>query len=110
VFEYRVLRRIFRPKRDKVTGEWIKLCNEKLNDLYCSPNTLREIKSRRMLLARHVACMGKRGVYTVLVGNPERKRPLGRHRHKLEDNIKLGLQEVGCVGMDWIELTQGMDT
>ena len=72
VFENRVLRRIFGPKRDEVTGEWRKLYNEELNDLSCSPNILRVIKSRRMKWAGHVAGMGEgRGVYRVLVGKPE---------------------------------------
>jgi hypothetical protein len=83
VFEDRMLGRIFGPKRDEVTGEWRKLHNEELNDLYCSPNVVRVIKSRRMRWAGHVARMWKRrGVYRVLVGNPERKRPLGRPRHR----------------------------
>ena len=75
VFEKRVLRKIFGPKRDEVTKEWRKLHNEELNDLYCSPNIVRVIKSRRMRWAGHVARMGdSRGVYTVLVGKPEGKR------------------------------------
>jgi hypothetical protein len=83
VFENRVLRRIFMPKRDEVTGEWRKLHNEELNDLYSSSNILRVIKSRRMRWAGHVARMGKRrGVYRVLVGKPEGKRPLGRPRRR----------------------------
>jgi hypothetical protein len=88
VFEKRALRRIFGPKRDKVTGEWRKLHNEKLNNLYCSPNVVRVIKSRRMRWAGHVACMREgRGAYRVLVGEPEGKRPLGRPRHRWEGNI-----------------------
>jgi hypothetical protein len=72
VFENRVLRRIFGPKRDEVTGEWRRLHNEELNDLYSSPNIIRVIKSRRMRWAEHVACMGeKRGAYRSLVGRPE---------------------------------------
>jgi hypothetical protein len=103
----RVLRRIFRPKRDEVTGEWRKLHNEELNDLYCSPDIVRGIKSRRMKLAEHVARMGdRRGVYRALVGKPEGKRPLGRPRRRREDNNEMYLQEVGCGGMDWIELAQ----
>jgi len=99
-----MLRRIFRPKRVEVTGEWRKLHNEELNDLYCSPNIVRVIKSR---WAGHVARMGEgRGVYRVLVGKPEGKRPLGRPRRRWEGNIKMDLQEVGCGGMDWIELAQ----
>jgi len=83
VFENRVLRRIFGPKRDGVTGEWRKLHNEELNDLYCSPNIFWVIKSRRMRWAGNVAHMGeRRGVYRVLVRKPEGKRPLGRPRRK----------------------------
>jgi len=81
VFENRVLRGIFVAKRDEVTGEWRKLDNEKLNDLYCSPSIVRAIKSRRMRWVGHVARMGERRVvYRVLVGKPEGKRPLGRPR------------------------------
>ena len=75
LFESRVLRRIFGLKRDEVTGDWRKLRNEELNDLYCSPNIVRVIKSRRLRWAEHVAHVGRRGVYRVLVGKPERKRP-----------------------------------
>ena len=104
VFENRVLKRIFGSKRDEVTGEWRKLHNEELNDLYCSPNTVRVIKSRRMRWAGHVARMGeRRGVYRVLVGKPEGRRPIGRPWRRWEDNIKMNL-EVECGGMDWIEL------
>ena len=96
MFENRVLRRIFGPKRDEVTGEWRKLYNEELNDLYCSPNIVQLIKSRRMRWAGHVAHMEEgRGVHKVLVGKPEGKRQLGRPRCRWEDNIKLDLQEVG---------------
>ena len=78
VFENRVLRRIFGPKRDGVTGQWRKLHNEELNDLYSSPNIVRLIKSRIMRWAGHVARMEEeRGVHKVLVGKPEGKRPLG---------------------------------
>ena len=90
VFENRVLRRIFGPQKDDVTEEWRKLHNEELNDLYCSPNIVRMIKSRIMRWAGHVARMGEsRGLYRVFVGKPEGKRPLGRPRHKWEDNIKM---------------------
>jgi len=99
VFENRVLRGIFGPMRDEVTGEWRKLHNEELNDLYCSPNIFRVIKSRRMRWAGHVASMGeKRDVYRVLVGKLEEKKPLGIPRRRWEDNIKMDLQEVGCRG------------
>ena len=82
MFENRVLRIIFVPKRDEVTGEWRKLHNEELNYLYCSPNILRDIKSR-MRWAGHGALMGeRRGVYKALVGKPEEKRPLGRSRRR----------------------------
>ena len=98
-----VLRRIFGPRRDEVTGEWRRLHNEELNDLYCSPNIVRVIKCRRMRWAGHVARMGEeRVMYRVLVGKPERMRPLGRPRRRLVDNIRTDLQEVGCGYMDWI--------
>jgi len=109
VFEYRVLRRIFGAKRDEVTGEWRKLHNEELNDLYCAPNIVRVVISRRMRWAGHVARMGeRRGAYRVFVGKPEGKRPLGRPRHRWEDNIKMDLQKWDA-GMDWIELAQDRD-
>jgi len=105
-----VLRRVFGSKRDEVTGEWRKLHNEELNDLYRSPNIVPVIKSRIIRWAGHVARMGeKRGIYRVLVGKPEGKRPFGRPRHRWEDNIKMDLQEVGCGGMDWMELAQDKD-
>jgi len=107
VFENRVLRKTFGPKRDEVTGEWRKLHNEELNDLYSSPNIVRVIKSRRIRWTGHVTRMGEgRGVYRVLVGKPEGKRPMGRPRLRWGDNIKMDLHEVGCGGMDWIELAQ----
>jgi hypothetical protein len=92
VFENRVLRRIFGPKRDKVTGKWRRLHNKELYALYSSPNIIRVIKSRRLRRARHVACMGeRRGAYRALVGKPEGRRPLERPRHRWEDNIKMDL-------------------
>jgi hypothetical protein len=101
LFENRVQRRIFGPKRDEVTGEWRRLNNEELNDLYSSPNIIRVIKSRRIRWARHVARMGEgRGAYRIFVGRPEGRRPLGRPRFRWEDNIKMGLQEVELGGMD----------
>jgi len=107
VFENRVLRRIFGSKRDEVTGEWRKLQNYELNDLYSSPSIVRVIKSGRMKWAGRVARMGERGsVYRVLVGKPKGKKQLGRPRLRWEDNIKMNLQKVGCGGMDWIELAQ----
>jgi hypothetical protein len=88
VSENRVLRRLFGPKRNKVTEEWRKVHNEELNDFYSIPNIIRAIKSRRMRWAGHVARMGeRRGVYRTLVGKPEGKRPLGRPRRRWEHNI-----------------------
>jgi hypothetical protein len=110
VFENRVLKRIFGPKRNEATGEWRRLHNEELNDLYSSPKIIRVIKSRRMRSAGHVARMGEESVsYRILVGRPEGRRPLGRPRRKWDDNIKMDLEEVGWVGMDWIELAQDRD-
>jgi len=95
VSENRVLRRVFGPKRDEVTGGWRKLHNEELRDLYSLPNIVRVVKSRRMRWAGHVAPMGEgRGVHRVLVAKPEGNRPLGRPRRRWEDNIKMDLREV----------------
>jgi len=103
LFENRVLRRIFGLKRDEVTVEWRKLHNEELNDLFCSLKIIRVIKSRRMRWAGHVE------LYTGFWwGTPERKRPLGRPRHRWED-ITIDLQEAGCEGMDWIDLAKDRD-
>jgi hypothetical protein len=96
VFEIRVLKRIFGPKRNEVMGEWRKLHNEELCDSYSSPSIIRIIKSRRMRCAGHVARMGeKRNAYILLVGKPEGKRPVGRPRHGWVDNIRMNLGEVG---------------
>ena len=109
MFENMVLRRIFGPRRDEVTGEWRRLHNEELSDLYCSSNIVRVIKSRRLRWAGHVARMGEeRGVYRVLVGKPEGKRPLGIPRRRWV-NIRTNLQEVGCGYMEWIGLAQDRD-
>jgi hypothetical protein len=109
-----VLRRVFGPKRDEVTGEWRKLYNEELNDLYSLPNIVRVVNSRRMKWAGHVARMGEeRGVHRVLVGTPEGKRPLGRPRCRREDNIKMDFQEVGGggqvggTGRSWLGIGTG---
>jgi len=110
VFENTVLRRIFGPKRDEVTGEWRRLHNEKLNDSYSSPNIVWVIKSRRMRWAGQVSCMGEeRGVYRVFLGKPEGRRSLGRPTQRWVDNIRIDLQEVGCGHMDWIGLAQDRD-
>jgi hypothetical protein len=107
VFENRVLRRIFGPKRDEVTGEWRKLHNKELRNLYSSPSIIRVFKSRRMGCAGHVARMvEKRNVYRLLVGNPEGKRPLGRPRRRWVDNIGMVLGEVGWGDVGWIRLAQ----
>ena len=93
MFKNRVLRRTG-PKRNEVTGEWRKLYNKELNDMYCSPNIVWLIKLRKMRWAGHLARMGERkGVYRVLVEKPDGKRPLGRPRRRWEDNIKMDLQE-----------------
>ena len=110
MFENKVLRRIFGPRRDEVTGDWRRLHNVELNDLYSSPNIVRVIKSRRMRWAGHVARMGeKMGMYRVLVGKPEGKRPLRRPRRRWVDNIRMDLQEVGLGYVDWIGLAQDRD-
>jgi len=110
VFGNMVLRRIFGPRRDEVTGDWKSLHNEELNYLYSTPNIVLVIKSRRMRWAGHVAHMGEeRGVYRVLVGKPEGKRQLERPRHRWVDNIRMDLQEMGCGYMDWIGLAQDRD-
>ena len=110
VFENRVLRRIFGPKRDEVTGEWRKLHNEVLNDLYSSSNIVRVVRSRSMRRVGHVVRMGdSRGVYRVLVGKPEGKRLLGRPWWRWKDHTKIDVQEEACEGMDWIDVTQDRD-
>ena len=110
MFENLALSRIFGSRRDEITGEWRRLCNEDLNDLYTSPNIVRVIKSRRMRWAGHVARMGEeKGLYRVLVGKTEGKRPLGKPRRRWLNNIRMDLQEVGCGYMDWIGLAQDRD-
>ncbi|KAJ4436519.1 hypothetical protein ANN_16550 [Periplaneta americana] len=103
-------RKIFGAKRDEVTGEWRKLHNTELHELYSSPDIVRNIKSRRLRWAGHVARMGEsRNAYRVLVGRPEGKRPSGRPRRRWEDNIKMDLREVGYDARDWINLAQDRD-
>jgi hypothetical protein len=96
--------------RDEATGDWRRLHNEELNDLYSSPNVIRVIKSRRLRWAGHVARMvEERGAYRILVGRPEGRRPLGRPRRRWEDNIKMDIREVGWGDMNWIDLAQDRD-
>jgi hypothetical protein len=110
VFENGVLKRIFGPKRDDVTGGWRKLHNEELHGLYSSPSIIMVIKGRRIRWAEHVARMGEvRGAYNILVGKPEGRRPLGRPRRTWEDNIKMDLREIGIGDVDWIHLVQDRD-
>jgi hypothetical protein len=108
VFENRVLRRIFGPKRDEVTADWRKLHNEELHGLYRSPSIVRVIRARRMRWAGHVARMGEvRGAYNILVGRPEGMRPLGRPRRRWEDTIEMDLREIGFRDVDWIHFGSG---
>jgi hypothetical protein len=101
VFENRVLRRIFGPKEDEVTGEWRKLHSEELHNLYSSPDIIRQVKSRRMRWAGYVARMGEeRKVYKFLVGQPEEKSPLGRPRRRWENGIRMDVREIGLGGVD----------
>jgi hypothetical protein len=106
VFENRVFRKIFGPKRGE-DGLWRKLHNIELCSQHSSSNIVRMIKSRRMRWMGHVACMGMgRGIYRVLHGRPEGKRPPGRPRHRWEDNIKMDLREIGINWANWIQLAQ----
>jgi hypothetical protein len=101
--ENRVLRRIFGSKRDEVTGDWRKLHNEEIHNLYSSPNIIRMIKSRGMRWAGHVARMEKRTTYRILVGIPEGRRPLGRPRRRWVDNIKIDFRMV-WTGSIWLRI------
>jgi hypothetical protein len=110
VFENRVLRRIFGSKREEVAGGWRRLHNEELYNLYSSPNIIRVIKSKRMRWSEYVACMREmRNSYSILYGKPEGKRPLGRPRHRWEENIEMDLRDVGWQVTDWIHLAQDRD-
>jgi hypothetical protein len=107
VFEKRVLRSIFGPKKEKVTGGWRRLHNEELHNLYTSPDIIMVIKSRKMRWAGHVVQMGEmRNAYNILVGKSEVKRPFGIPRLRWEDNIKMDLKEIGWEGVDWIHQVQ----
>jgi hypothetical protein len=109
--ENRVLRIIFVPKRDDVTGEWRKLLNEEVHILYSSPDIIRQIKSRRMKWAGHVARMAEEiKLYKLFVGKPEGKRPLERPRRRWEDGIRMDLREIGFgvwIGFDWLTIGTG---
>jgi hypothetical protein len=110
VFENRIVRSIFGPTGDEVTGEWRKLHSEELHNLYSSPDIIRQVKSRRMRWAGHVERIGEeRNVYKVLVEKPEGRRPLGRPRRRWEDGIRMDLREIGLGGVDWIRLAQDRD-
>jgi hypothetical protein len=101
VFENRVLRRIFEPEGDEVSGGWRKLHNEELHSLYPSRIKIRMIKSRRMSWAGHVAqILDNRNAHRIIMGKPEGKIPLGRPRRRWVDNIKMNLREIGWCGMD----------
>ena len=108
VFKNRILRSIVGPKRDE-NGEWRRLHNEELHCLYCSPNIVRVIKSRRLRWTGHVARMDEgRSVFKILTGTPAGKRPLGRPRHRW-DNIRMDLKEIGINTRNWVNLAQDRD-
>jgi hypothetical protein len=110
LFENRVLRRLFGPKRDEVTGGWRKHHNEELHNLHSSPNIIRIIKSRKLRWTGRVAQMEKKSnAYRILVEKPEGKRPIGRQRRRWVDDIQIYLRETEWVGMGWIDLAQGRD-
>lgn len=107
VFENKVLRKIYGPKRDEMTGEWRRLHNEELHGLYDSPDVVKIMKSKRLRWAGHVARMReKRRLYSILVGRPDGKRPLGRPRRRWEDNIRRDLREVGVRDENWLDTAQ----
>jgi len=111
VFVNRVLGRIFGPVMDEVTREWRELHNEELSDLYCSPNILRKkkIEMNEMGVSCNTFLRERSSVYRVLVRKPEEMRPLGKPRHRWENNIKMDIQEVECAGMDWIDIARDRD-
>ena len=110
VFKNKVLRKIFGAKKDEFTAEWRKLHNAELHALYSSLNIIRNLKSRRLRCARHVARMKQsRNAYRVLVEKPEENRPLRRPRRRWEDNIKMDLREMGCDPGEWIDLAEDRD-
>jgi hypothetical protein len=103
-----VLRRIFGPKRDEVIGGW-RIVHEELHTLYCLPSIIRIIKLRKMSWTEHVGRMGEKSAYRILVGKLGGKGPLGRSRHRWDDNIRMDLREIGWGGMDWIDVAQDRD-
>jgi hypothetical protein len=110
VSENRVLRRIFGPKEEEVVGDWRRLHNEALHNLYTSPNTVRVIKSKRMRCVGQVACMEEmKNAYNIFEGKAEGKRPLGRPRRKRQDNIRMDIKEIDWKGVDRIYLAQDRD-
>jgi hypothetical protein len=110
MFEKRVLGRIFGPETNEIMGQWRKLHNGELHNLCSSPDTIRQIKSRRMRWVGHAACMGGgRNMYRVLVGRPKGKMPLERPTHRWEEGIKMDLREIGWGGVEWIHLAQDRD-
>jgi hypothetical protein len=110
VFENRVLRRIFGLKRSEVIGNWRRLHNEEVNNLYSSPSIITVIKSRRMKWVGHVARIGEKiNAYRILVEKPEGKRPLGRPRRRWAENNKMDLREIGWNGVDGIDRAQDRD-
>jgi hypothetical protein len=110
VFEKRVLRRIFEPTRNELSGGWRKLHNEELHNLNSWPRIIRMTKSRKLRWGGNVARMGeKRKAYRILMGKPKEKGPLRRPRHRLVDNIKMDLRKIKRGGMDWIDLAQDRD-
>jgi hypothetical protein len=110
VFENRLLRKIFRPKREEVAEGWRRLHNEELHNLCTSPNIIRMIKSRRMRWVVYVTCIGEmKNSYNILVGKPEGKRPLVRQRCRWEDNIRMDIREIGWEGVDWMNLAPDRD-
>jgi hypothetical protein len=108
VFVSRMLGGIFVPKRDEVTGGWIKLHNEELHNLYCSPNWDDQIKEDEM--GGTCSAYGEmRNVYRILIGKPEGRRPLGVPRHRWAESIKMSLRKTGFEGVDWIHMSQDRD-
>jgi hypothetical protein len=111
VFENKVLRKVFGSKRDEVTGEWRKVHNEELHDVYSSPSIITIMKLRRMRFTGHVARMGeKSNAYRLFLGKPAGRRPLGRPRRRWLNNIRIDLVQVGWDDVDWIGLAQDSDS